>query len=175
MKLQVTKKLVESGIDGAIERQVWADLGSGDGTFTYALSTVLPDESVIHAVDVDGDQLDRVRTRPHVSLVKHQSDFITCEFTSEPLDGILMANALHFVKHQRALLENLKNKLNPHGRVLVIEYEMNASNQWVPYPIRFDSLKHVASAVGFHTIEKLHSVPSIYGNRTIYSAVLITD
>ena len=31
--------------------QVWADLGCGDGLFTRALATLLPEGSIIHAVD----------------------------------------------------------------------------------------------------------------------------
>ncbi|MGI8856502.1 MAG: methyltransferase domain-containing protein, partial [Thermomicrobiales bacterium] len=86
---------------------VWADIGSGGGAFTLALADLLGDGATIHSVDRDVRAL-REQERalhaafPSVSVVLHAGDF-TRPLDLPPLDGIVMANALHFVRDQTAV------------------------------------------------------------------------
>ena len=49
MKINDAKLLLPDFSSGQAE--IWADLGCGSGTFTYALSEKLPDRSKIFAID----------------------------------------------------------------------------------------------------------------------------
>jgi hypothetical protein len=51
--------LADSGVD-ALGPTIWADLGCGNATFTFALAEVLASGSVIHAMDLDDSGLRRV-------------------------------------------------------------------------------------------------------------------
>src|ERR1700704_757794 len=76
----------------------WADLGCGSGLFTKALSTLLQTGSKVAAVDKDASALKKVIVVHGISLEKLHADFINNDLPLQNLDGILMANALHFVK-----------------------------------------------------------------------------
>ena len=54
-----------------------------------------------------------------------------------PLDGIIAANAIHFVPEQAALLRRWREYLKPGGRLIVVEYDAEVGNRWVPYPLSF--------------------------------------
>ena len=50
------------------------------------------------------------------------------------LDGIVIANALHFTQNQAQVVELLRGYLGPAGRMLVVEYHTEHSNFAAPYP-----------------------------------------
>src|SRR5262245_37270960 len=115
---------------------VWADLGSGDGTFTLALADLLAPGSTIHAIDKDRPALEHLKSSARdVNIEKHIADFTRAWPIDQPLDGILMANSLHYVRDQESLLRKLAKRLTPHGRFLIVEYDKTFPNPWVPYPI----------------------------------------
>jgi len=173
MKLEVAKNLIEDGIDQTNQKQIWADLGAGDGLFTYALSTLIGDDSIIYSIDTDLSSLNKIKIRKPVTLKKICADFEKENWSPEPVSGVLMANALHYVKDKERLLKNIADKLLPGGRVIIVEYEMEYSNQWVPYPVGFGRLQEISRSTGFASIKKLNEVPSVYDSRVIYSAVIV--
>jgi trans-aconitate methyltransferase len=149
----------------------WADLGAGNGTFTLALAELLPQGSLIHATDVDAGALARIPPSPHVRIEKHVGDFTTEWPFDRVLDGILMANSLHFVSEQSAFLVRCAARLSPSASFLVVEYDTDVSNPWVPYPASFGSLSRRFASVGFERVERLSSRRSRYQRASLYSAV----
>jgi len=172
MELQVAIQLIEEGIEQNNTPQVWADLGAGTGLFTNALSTKLHNGSIIYAVDKNLSSLNAIAASSNVAIKKIQADFVKDDWMAEPLTGLLIANALHFVKDQTSFLMQMKQMLVPDGRILLVEYETENTNQWVPYPVAFSHLRNMVSSRSFTTIKKLKEVPSVYDNRMIYSALL---
>lgn len=171
MKHEVAKKLIEEGVEQANAKQVWADLGAGNGVFTYALSTLLQEGSTLYAIDMNASRMESIRVWQQVVLKKIQADFVQNGWTIEPLNGILMANALHFVKEKETFLKKVKEKLTPDGRLIIVEYEMDHGNTWVPHPVGFTRLRELANRSGFASVQKLKEVPSVYDGRMIYSMV----
>jgi SAM-dependent methyltransferase len=51
------------------------------------------------------------------------------------LDGILMANAMHYFKDKEAVLRQIHSFLKPIGTFLLVEYNVDSGNPWVPYPL----------------------------------------
>src|SRR5258707_9017380 len=81
--------------------QTWCDLGCGTGTFTLALATLLPPGSVIHAIDKDERSLSQIPDRyQDVTIRKEVVNLGKSDLSLPALDGVLMANFLHFIKHQ---------------------------------------------------------------------------
>ncbi len=172
MELSTAIHLIERGILNSNESQRWADLGAGNGLFTRALGSLLPINSSIVAVDQNAAALKSIQWDiRNVSLTTQVDNFASITW-GEDFDGILMANALHYVKDQIQFLTKAKTKLSPVGRILIVEYERQRANSWVPYPITFAQLKEMAMKVGFSHIEKLEEVPSIYDRGSIYSSIL---
>ena len=121
----------------------WADLGAGGGTFTRALVKLLGPDGRVHAVDRDAGAMRALRG---ATIVTHVADFADVRaFDSlrlEPLDGVLIANALHFVPRagQRDVLARVAASLVPNGTLVVVEYDGRAPSRWVPYPVSFAEL-----------------------------------
>jgi ubiquinone/menaquinone biosynthesis C-methylase UbiE len=81
---------------------VWADLGSGSGAFTLALAECLGAEGEIYSVDKNGGELQRQQQAMHARFPAVIVHYLTADFTRPlplpPLDGIVVANALHFLR-----------------------------------------------------------------------------
>lgn len=153
--------------------QVWADLGCGSGTFTEALANLLPRDSLVHAVDSSQAALHKVPQQVgQTSITTHQANFEQDSLPFQALDGILMANALHFVSDKAAFVQRAQQTLlKPHGQWLIVEYNHNRANPWVPYPIPFVDLQTLFIGLGYQQVSMIHEIPSRYGGN-IYGAII---
>lgn len=166
-----TDMLAGSGI-AELGPTVWADLGCGDGTFTLALAEALASGSVIHAMDLDGSALRRVPSaHNHVRIVRHRGDFTKPPWPFADLDGILMANSLHYVEHQAAFLRACESQMKPRGRFLIVEYDTTEASRWVPYPVNHARLTALFEREGYSS-RVLRSRPSIYRRAPLYAAAV---
>src|SRR5580765_371539 len=99
MQLRDAVELLDASGVGQLGPTTWADLGCGDGTFTLALAELLAPGSAIHAMDVDRAALRRMPSaQDHVRIATHVGDFTNASWPFDGLDGILMANSLHYVE-----------------------------------------------------------------------------
>ena len=172
MELSTAVTLIKEGVTRSREAQVWADLGAGTGLFTMALSTLLPDGSTIYAIDKDRNAMGNIVIPSHnVILKKIAIDFVNDPLETEHLDGLLMANALHYVSDKLSFLKKVKQTLKSSAKILIIEYDREKSNPWVPYPISYRTLEHLSHDLKNASIEKIGSTPSKY-EANIYSALL---
>lgn len=87
-----------------------------------------------------------------------------------PLDGAVMANALHFQRHKDGVVQQIYNYLRPGGRLILVEYNVDRGNPWVPHPLSFHSWKTIAQRNGFADIRLLATRPSRFLHE-IYAAV----
>jgi len=165
-------RLIRDGV--AESRGRWADLGAGDGTFTLALADVLGAGSQITAVDRDEDSLRRLadwlrRAFPAVAVETLTADFGR-PLPLQGLDGVLAANSLHFVPEKLPVLQRLQEMLKPGGRLIVVEYDSDQRNCWVPHPFSYGRWEDMAQRAGFVRTRRLHSRSSRFMGST-YSAV----
>ena len=89
-----------------------------------------------------------------------------------PFDGVLAANSLHFVRTPDAVLAAIRGALAPGGRFVLVEYDADHGNPWVPHPISFARWQRLAPAAGFADPRLIHRVPSRFLN-AIYGAVTV--
>lgn len=153
---------------------VWADLGSGSGAFTLALADLLGPSVRLYSVDRDErallEQERAMRARfPDRALTYRVADF-TQPLDLPPLDGVVMANSLHFQRDKDAVLQLAHGYLKPRGRLLLVEYNADRGNPWVPYPLSYPTWEALARTNGFVETRLLATRPSRF-LREIYSAV----
>lgn len=172
MQAKEAIQLIQSPRFAGATQQTWADLGCGAGTFTLALAALLAPPGLIYAMDQDEVALRHIPNQHHqVAIEKRRADFVTEDLRLENLDGILMANALHYVKDKTVLTQKLQSYLHENGCFIIVEYETDRANPWVPYPIRFQALKQLFTTIGYPSIEKLNEIPSRYHGK-MYAALI---
>ena len=152
--------------------QVWGDLGCGDGTFTVALASLLPAGSTVHAIDNDALALSRLPARHgDVAIVAHEGDFAVVPRPFDDLDGVLMANSLHYVRQQAPFLRALDEVLR-RRQFLLVEYDITRGSAWVPYPISHASAVALFRSVGYGVATALGRKRSAYRRGDIYGLLL---
>jgi ubiquinone/menaquinone biosynthesis C-methylase UbiE len=165
----MTHREAVSFIQGAIagtEAQNWADLGCGSGTFTKALIDLLPEGSKVVGVDRENQRLNLENVR------FAKADFEKDELSLSGLDGILIANALHYIADKGALIKKLEPLFSSVPRFIVIEYDTERPNLWVPYPFTFERLSNLSSGLGYRRMVKINERRSAYGSGHMYCALI---
>jgi ubiquinone/menaquinone biosynthesis C-methylase UbiE len=153
----------------------WADLGSGRGAFTLALADLLGPSGEIYSVDQDQGALREQGRAMHAQFPLTTVHYFTADFTRPldlpPLSGIVMANALHFVEplHRLQVVALIKRYLGAGGRLVVVEYNVDIGNMWVPYPFTYPQWALLARQAGFAHTQMLATAPSRFLNG-FYSA-----
>lgn len=165
-------ELIRDGVAGRGGR--WADLGAGEGAFTLALAELLGSGAHITAVDKDARTLRNIPSAmgkrfPGVALAVKAADF-TKPIELKDLDGVLMANSLHFVRDKMPVLESVRRMLRAGGRLVIVEYGADTGNPWVPYPFTYERWVPQAEHAGFAKTRLLRTVPSRWLG-SMYSAV----
>lgn len=163
--------LLRDGISGP--GGTWADLGSGTGAFTLALADLLGPGAHIVSVDRDGRALREQERAMRAAFPGTSVEYRTADFTGDldlpPLDGIVMANSLHFVREKGPVLRRVRDWLRPGGTLLLVEYNADRGNMWVPYPMAYPTWERLAAASGLVGTRLLRRVPSRFLGE-IYSA-----
>jgi ubiquinone/menaquinone biosynthesis C-methylase UbiE len=145
---------------------VWADVGCGDGIFTAALHRLVRPGSEIYAVDKNQRALDGLVRTFQESLSEAVLHPIRADFTRglalPPLDGLVMANSLHFVQDKAPVLVRLVDLLKPGGRLIVVEYNTNQGNPYVPHPLDEFEFLTLARQIGLHEAQIVARIPSTF-------------
>ncbi len=157
--------------DGVTRGGTWADLGAGAGAFTLALAELVGPGGEVIAVDRDSGvlrELERAVRRDGATVRTLSADF-TKPLDLESLDGVVMANSLHFIRDKPPVLVLVRRMLRSSGRLLLVEYDTDHGNPYVPHPLLFETWRALADSSGFTGTRKLESVPSRFLGR-IFSA-----
>ncbi|HEY7133396.1 MAG TPA: class I SAM-dependent methyltransferase [Candidatus Limnocylindrales bacterium] len=167
-------RLIRPGVDGAGQR--WLELGAGEGAFTLALADLLGPGGRITAIDRDARALGRMRDEVAARFPESHVEVATADFREAipegEFDGLLAANSLHFVTDPTAVLRAAAARLRPGGRAVVVEYEADRGNPWVPHPFSSRRFPEIAVAAGLAEPREIGRVPSRFLD-AIYAAMAV--
>lgn len=147
---------------------IWAEFGSGYGAFTLALVELTQPGALIYSVDRDKQALNRqaIVIKERFSNRETGISYLHADYTASlelpALDGVLMANSLHFQENKLPILKKIFDYLRPGGCMLLVEYNSDLGNNWVPFPLSFDTWDHLAPQAGFRDTRLLAKVPSSF-------------
>jgi ubiquinone/menaquinone biosynthesis C-methylase UbiE len=165
-------ELIRAGVESAGPR--WLEVGAGEGAFTLALADLLGPDGQILALDRDAGALRRLEAAmsgrfPDVALRTTQADFRD-PLPDGPFDAVLAANSLHFVSDPLTVIARIRDVLRPGGRLIVVEYDADRGNPWVPHPFSFDTWQALSVQAGLDGTRLTGRVPSRFLG-AIYAAV----
>jgi len=124
-------------------------------------------------MDIDDSAVRKIpATHGGVSIKTYRGDFTDQDWPFSGLDGILMANSLHYVEDQPAFIRACQRQMMQSGRFLIVEYDTATAGPWVPWPLPRGRLRAVFSAEGYPSIKVLGSRQSIYRRAAIYAALI---
>jgi len=170
-------RLIRDGVVGLAGSQ-WADLGSGTGAFTLALADLLEPGGSIVSVDRDAEALTSqsrlmVARFPGTPVRYLRADLMD-ELAIGPMDGIVMANALHFIRKRELFLTRLASWIRPGGRFILVEYDSDRGNPWVPHALSWDTWHATAERAGFGETQLIGRLPSRFLG-SIYASLSVTS
>lgn len=155
--------LIRDGVAGVGRR--WLELGAGRGAFTLALADLLGPGADIVAIDRDRGDLAVLastmsRRFPEADLTTVVGDFSRPLPVEAGFDGLLAANSLHFVRDPGAVIDSARPLLRPGARIVVVEYDSDSGNPWVPYPFSYATWQEIAARTGLLDTRLVGRVPS---------------
>lgn len=157
---------------------IWADFGSGGGAFTLALADLLGPGAAIYSIDRDERTLREQQRQMQRRFPGVDVHYLTADFTRPldlpPLDGLVMANSLHFHRDKLPILRQMRRYLKPGGVFLLVEYNTDRGNRWVPHPLSYPTWEALARDAGLRQTVKIAAHPSRFLGE-IYAAASRSD
>lgn len=173
MKIDDAIRFINNSIFKSKIPEKWVDLGCGTGIFTYALATFLAPGSKIIAIDKQFQNL--ANHYDDVSIEFLKKDFSNEQIPLQGIDGVLIANALHYVNDPHSFLKEICYSIGYFCPFIVIEYESVEANKWVPYPIDFELLQSIFISIGYPLVHKVRVRNSAFGRGKMYLATAFSD
>ncbi len=168
----------------------WADIGAGTGLFTEALMEILEEGKIIsldkspHGLyankqlamgyqqrKINEGQVAIGKKAKKINIEIVEADF-NIPLDLPLLDGILMANALHYANDHKFVLKNVLTSLKPEGTFLLIEYDTEKPNPpWVPNPISLHTFRVMCKQMGLKDPVEIGRRQSIYQDGEMYAVM----
>jgi len=117
-----------------------ADVGAGEGYFTFHLAERVGLRGKVYAEDIDNDKLETIRRRAgaehlaQIEVLHGKAD--NPEFPENSLDAVLIMNAYHEFRSYDAMLRGIYKALKPGGLLGIIDSPMERSDSRSVYNTR---------------------------------------
>jgi len=145
------------------------DLGAGSGYFTWRLAQRVGPRGKVMAVDIQQNMLDLVakdgtqRSLSNVAVVLGGER--DPRLPEGAVDLVFIANAYHEFSQPEAMMAAVRRCLKPHGRVVVIEYAEENTDDPVAglYTMSLPEMRSEIEAAGFQLQRVLDFLPMQHG------------
>lgn len=106
-----------------------ADIGSGDGYFTFQLAEAVGMNGSVYAVEVDAELVDeltrKARDGGYDNVVIVQGEYDDPLLPDGEIDLVFLCNSYHHIKDRVAYFDQMRKDLSPKGRVAVIDLKVS--------------------------------------------------
>ena len=86
-----------------------------------------------------------------------------------------MANSLHYVADQAAFIRSCERRMTVPRRFLIVEYDTDEPNRWVPHPVSRKKLVSLFRDAGYSSVTMLGSRPSVFRRAALYAALVTSS
>ena len=112
---------------GIKEGMTVADVGAGDGYFTFHLSERVGKEGRVYANDIDNRALQVIRDKCKKDGIKNISVILGEEddplLPAECVDLAIMVNVIHLVENPTVFLKNVAKCLKPEAKLVIVQWD----------------------------------------------------
>jgi SAM-dependent methyltransferase len=121
---------------GIAEGKIVADVGAGDGYFTFQLADRVGQEGKVYASDIDDRALQVIRDRckkediKNISVIQGKGDDPL--LPEGALDLVLMVNVIHLVEDKDTFLNSIKRSLKPEGVLVIVQWDAEKMDPEAP-------------------------------------------
>ena len=110
---------------GVSAGSIVADIGAGNGYFTFHLAARIGPSGRVYAVEIDKEALEKIQRRAHQERLRQIESVLGSSddphLPAETLDAALIVNAYHEMRDYNAMLVALYRALKPGGRLGIID------------------------------------------------------
>ena len=114
-----------------------ADVGCGEGYFSFHLARRVGAKGHVYAVDIDEEALGKVRAEAKKQKLAQIEIIVGAEdnphLPAGNLDAVLIVNAYHEMRRYDAMLEAIHRALKPGGRLGIIDAATEAGQERSSY------------------------------------------
>lgn len=107
---------------------VIADIGSGGGYYSFLFSELIEPEGKVYAIDTDKallECLDKKVKKQRISNIATLDGGSICNLPKKSCDLIFLRNVFHHILNPTLYFQNLRESMNPEGRIAIIEWSPN--------------------------------------------------
>jgi len=120
----------------------FVDLGCGCGTFTLAASEIVGVKGQVYAVDIDGENVERVAARAKERGLKNITALVGdilakggVKLPSHGADLVLLANVIHGTRSRVSLLRRVKS-IQVGGTIAILNWSLGETPKGPPMQMR---------------------------------------
>jgi ubiquinone/menaquinone biosynthesis C-methylase UbiE len=129
-------------LSGLKEGMFFADIGSGNGYFTFPAADIAGNKGKVFALDISSEMLEDIKIKirekniTNIEVIKTEENDL--KIVSEAVDLAFSCNVVHETKDPGLFLKEIKRILKPGGRVSIIDWEKIDSGFGPPKGHRID-------------------------------------
>ena len=106
-----------------------ADIGAGNGYFTFLLAEAVGPEGKVFAVEVSKEAIqvleERIEEQGSSNVVAMLGRLEDPQLPDGMIDVAFLCNSYHHIDNRRAYFKSLKTDLSPQGRVAILDLKVN--------------------------------------------------
>ncbi len=143
-----------------------ADLGAGDGYFTFALADAVGAGGRVYAVDVDADVVGGLRasvaSRGYDNVEVVLAEYDDPGLPDGEIDMVFLCNVYHHIDDRVKYFSDLRGDLAPGARVAIVDIGGTAPVRWLSppgYSTDLDTLVEEMTAAGYDVATSFDFLP----------------
>ena len=143
-----------------------ADLGAGDGYFTFTLADAVGGGGRVYAVDVEADIVDGLRasvtSRGYDNVEAVLGDYDDPGLPDGAIDLVFLCNVYHHIDERTPYFSDLRRDLAPGARVAIIDIGGKPPMRWLSPPghsTDLDTLVEEMTAAGYDLAASFDFLP----------------